>query len=447
MKALDYLDSRINLEKLVKGRRNRMSLGPMRAICAELGNPQKRFRSVHITGTVGKGSTAYYLSKLLESKGFRVGLYVSPHVQSVRERIQVNGKLISIADFDRAVAVVAKANSSSKASYFDLLTAAAFWHFAKKRVDWAVVEVGLGGRLDSTNVIPSSLAIITNVGSDHSDVLGRSLVSKAQEKSGIIRGRSLVLSGVSQPQARRVVEKECEKRRAKRFQFGSDFFPFAVQQHSAGIEFSVQVQDRVYGPFTLPGFAQYQAENFSFAWAGFVLLAKQNRWGLSKLPNPRPLQFPGRFEIVKQKSGATWILDGAHMPEAIEATLQSLRSMLLPAPRVFLFACSADKDYGVMLKLLSQWADRGIVTTANTPRAVEGSVLAKAAGVLVIQAKDASQAFEIARERFAEATLLVTGSFYLVGEIRSLLLKEPHEIGHRRSDSYRRVSHQGKPDR
>lgn len=409
LQAEAFLDSRVNLERIVSGRRGRMSLEPMERLLAALDRPDRAFRSVHVGGTVGKGSTARFLANLLGQRGERAGLYTSPHLQRMSERIVVQGEEIGESDFCEAMSAVAAcahgetdatAETMPRASYFDLLTAAAFVHFRRARVSWAVVEVGLGGRLDSTNAILPELCVITNVGSDHADVLGPRVEDRAREKAGIVKPGIPLVTDARDPRAFAVIERVCRERVA----------PF----HRLGDATPAQ-------PQFLP---EFQRRNLALARLAFDALAQRFGWPPSRdeeILAAAADRLPGRYE---EKKGTVpfLVLDGAHMPEAVEVLLDALADA--PRPRVVLFGAAADKDASGMLKLLARWADRGVMCAANSPRAISASDLAgigEAVGLPSQAAASARAAFAAASAQAKGGTLLVTGSLYLVGEVRDLL--------------------------
>lgn len=400
--AQAFLDSRIDLEKISSGRSGRMSLAPMLGLLDALGHPEKSFRSIHVGGTVGKGSTARFLAAMLEACGFRVGLYTSPHVERLTERVLVGGEEIDPRDFAAAIGQLAPHADACKASYFDLLTAAAFVHFRDAKIDWAVVEVGLGGRIDSTNAILPEIAIITNVGSDHADVLGKTVAERAQEKAGIVKREVPLVTDARDPEALAVIEQSCLAQAAPLFRLPT---------------LTPDV------PAHLPAF---QRRNFALAQLAFDTLARRQQWKpLSQQEQHRIAHtvLPARCE--RFPGNPIVILDGAHMPEAVEALLAALDDAA--SPRVALFGAAMDKDAKAMLKLLARWADRGVMCAASNPRAIATNELLRICreiGWPAHAAASPAQALEMAREQARDGTLLVTGSLYLAGEIRPLLRKE-----------------------
>lgn len=408
--AQRFLDGRANLERIASGRRARLDLGPTRALCEAVGNPERSFRSVHIAGTVGKGSTAHFLAALLRRLGFRTGLYVSPHLERVTERISVDGREIREEGFVEALRTLAPFADSCGATYFDLLTVAGFFHFRSAGADWAVVEVGIGGAHDSTNALSPDLCLITNVGSDHADVLGPSVAGRAREKAGIAKSGVPLVSGVEDPEALAAIAEVCASRGAPLHRLPPDFQP----------------------PFTLPDAPPYQVRNLALAAFALEVLAARRGW---KDPspafqgNPDEFRVPGRFEVFP--GNPTIVLDGAHVPEAVEALVEALkkgdRSVFRKGPKIAVFGAASDKDIPGMLKALAPWTDNVFMAAASSPRALPPEKLVAhglEAGLRAEGAASPSEALERAR-RFAEGgTVLVTGSLYLVGEVRTLLRRK-----------------------
>ena len=240
--ALAWLDGRINFERVVPtaAKGGGFSLGTMRRLLKTLGNPERQFRVVHVAGTKGKGSTVAMLAGVLGAAGHRVGRYLSPHVHAIEERISVGGEPIGGVEFVRAFATVMPAVDALDAAarragrrgptWFEVLTAVAFVHFARSGLDLAVIETGLGGRLDATNVSRPVLSIITSIGRDHMRLLGSTITAIATEKAGIIKRGCPVISGAAHPDAAAVIAAVAARRRATLLQVGRDFEPLCVAE-------------------------------------------------------------------------------------------------------------------------------------------------------------------------------------------------------------------------
>lgn len=385
------------------------NLDRMRRLLAAIGNPERAFLSLHIAGTKGKGSTAHLAEALLREAGFRTGLYTSPHLVDMRERIRLNGVPISEDAFTRTMAEMEPELRRLRPTYFETMTAAAFLHFANSKVETAVVEVGLGGRLDATNVILPAACAITTVDFDHMDKLGHTLEAIAGEKAGIIKPGVPVVSSPQAPAARRVLLGR-----------GKPFFPrFRVRSRRGFVlKFTVDVGE---GPMTcaLRALGEHQAANAATA------VALVERSGVRLTPEIvrrafRKVRLPGRVEVVGRRP---WlIVDAAHNPVSARALVSALESV--PRRRtVLVFGASADKDYGSMLRTLLPGADLAIFTRAANPRAAAPSDLRKHAGNRPsVAAGSVARALALARKAAGPAdAIVVTGSFYVAGEALGLI--------------------------
>ena len=382
------------------------NLDRMRRLLAALGNPERAFLSLHIAGTKGKGSTAHLAEALLREAGFRTGLYTSPHLVHLRERIRLDGDPISEEAFTRTMAEMEPQLRRLKPTYFETMTAAAFLHFANTGVEAAVIEVGLGGRLDATNVILPAACAITTIDYDHMDKLGHTLTAIAGEKAGIIKAGVPVVSSPQAPEARKVLLARSQP-----------VFPrFRVlSRRGFVLKFTVEGV----GACALPALGDHQAANAATALA----LVEQS--GVRITPEIarrafRKVRLPGRVEVVGRRP---WlIVDAAHNPVSARALASALASV--PRRRtVLVFGASADKDYGSMLRTLLPRADLAIFTRAANTRAAAPSDLRKAAGNRpAVVAGSVARALAMARKAAGpEDAIVVTGSFYVAGEALSVM--------------------------
>ena len=387
-----------------------------------LGHPERKFRAVHIAGTNGKGSTAAFLEHLLRSHGLKTGLYSSPHLVSVRERFLVNGRPITEEDFARLCARLKEALEGLSATYFELTTALAFSFFAEEGVEVAVVECGLGGRLDATNVLWPVLSVITTIGLDHQAYLGETLSQIAWEKAGIIkRGRPLVLGKVP-PEARRVIEARARALNAPTYVLGRDFFVVG-----AGEDLTYRGERELKG--LKPGLkGPFQAENLALALKAAELLAAELGFHLEEEKIKEALsrtRWPGRFEEFSWPKRV--ILDGAHNLDGIRALLKALEEEGV-GPVNLIFAASDEdhrKPYLKMLEALLPRARRVFICEPKGPR--RPVKLEEWQRELSASGLEGSFFFfrhpaEALREALkGEEPVLVTGSLYLVGNVRRLL--------------------------
>jgi len=382
------------------------TLDRMRRLLSALGNPERAFVSLHIAGTKGKGSTAHLAEALLRAAGHRTGLYTSPHLVDMRERIRIDGVPIGEGAFTRTMAEMEPELRRLRPTYFETMTAAAFLHFANTGVDTAVIEVGLGGRLDATNVILPVACAITTIDYDHMDKLGHTLEAIAGEKAGILKPGVPAISSPQPPAARRVLEargKPC----FPRFRVGS--------RRGFVLKFTV----KGFGACELPALGEHQAANAATA------LALVERSGVRLTPRIvrrafQKVRLPGRVEVVGRRP---WVIvDAAHNPVSARALASALKSV--PRRRtVLVFGASADKDYGSMLRTLLPGADLAIFTRAANTRAAAPSDLRKQAGNRPsVVAGRVARALAMARKAAGPRdAIVVTGSFYVAGEALGVL--------------------------
>jgi dihydrofolate synthase/folylpolyglutamate synthase len=390
------------------------NLERMRRLLAALGNPERAFLSLHIAGTKGKGSTAHMAEAILREAGYRTGLYTSPHLVDMRERIRLDGVPVSEADFTWAMAEMEPELRRLRPTYFETMTAAAFLLFARRKVDYAVVEVGLGGRLDATNVILPTACAITTIDYDHMDKLGHTLREIAGEKAGILKPGVPAVSSPQPPEARKVLLARALLRQS----FGGLFFPrFRVRSRGDVLKFTVETGMRRYG-LALPVLGEHQAANAATAVAlvercGARCSPELVRRALAKV------RLPGRVEVLGRRP---WlIVDAAHNPVSARALARALRDV--PRRRTILvFGASADKDYGGMLRTLLPGADLAIFTRAANPRAAApADLLRRARGRAAVTAGTVARALGMARKAAGPRdAIVVTGSFYVAGEALAL---------------------------
>lgn len=403
-----------------------------------LGNPQNNLKVIHVAGTSGKGSTSYLASIILRSLGFKVGLSISPHLIDIRERLQINNKLLSQYQFCRYLNLIIPAVEGMKKtelgqpSYFEILVALAFFIFWEEKVDFAVIEVGLGGLYDGTNIVTreNKLAVITKIGFDHRSVLGKTLEKITTQKAGIIMRENAVISIWQKSQVRRVIEQTAQKQRSELFYIkeNRNFKKINIDLKKTSFNFRFLKERQKNIELGLLGL--YQAENCSLALAAVIILSKKYRFRLDFYKIRKILRkayFPGRMQLVRAKN-KTIILDGAHNPQKIVALTNSLKSLYTEKKIVFLFACLDTKDYSKMIKYITRLAQRIIVTTfrldtfdmthiSKRPEKIV-SVLKKLNFLNYKIIKDPKEALNYALNRTLEQNIIVvTGSLYLISTI------------------------------
>ncbi len=418
-RSLDYL---YGLEKfgMIFG------LTKIEEILRAVGNPHRDLQAIHIGGTNGKGSTAAMIASILRKEGYRVGLYTSPHLVRFTERMKVNEKEIEKEEIVELTEWLRKrieeAGVAPPFTFFDFTTAMAFLYFKQKMVDLTVLEVGLGGRLDSTNVIDPVLSIITNIGKDHEDVLGKGIMRIASEKAGIIKeGRPLITSA-TQPRVLRLFSKICKEKKAPFFQVGKDFRYTLGEKESINYE---GLHRKLWGlSINLRG--PHQRVNATAAIGAMEILDDLG-YRISNdaiVEGLKEVEWPGRLEMIS--SSPRVLLDGAHNPEGALSLRDSLKKDFQYHRLILLIGIMKDKDIDSILHSLSPLADHIILSRPSTDRAASPELLRKALGRNRRKAEvieDFKKAIERGLSLAGEDDLLcITGSLYTVGEARSYFL-------------------------
>lgn len=437
--ALDWLESHTNLEgkSNVAGERSSrpspsmptagatddLSLAPMVELLGLLGDPHLAYRTIHITGTNGKGSTAQYAARLLAMTELSVGLYTSPNLERVNERIVWDGQWIEDEDLARILTLIRDVlpMMTLHASRFELLTAAAFVHFAEVGAEVAVVEVGLLGRFDATNVINADVAVITNIGKDHTDGEGNWQAKIAGEKAGIIKPESHVILGSAFGELRAIVDAEPS---AAVWELGTDVEVTANELGVGGRVVSIRTPFGEYDDIFLPVFGEHQGDNFATALAAVEAFFARSLDRELVESACATVELPGRFEVVGREP--TVILDGGHNPDGLATVKQTLDEAFARVGSWVLVVGFLDgKDPREMLEAIDAADfDAVIACTPNWSRAVPAEVVAKAAAAMDVDVEivaDPVEAFRRARAVSSDEDLvLVAGSMYIVGDIRTV---------------------------
>lgn len=382
-------------------------------LLARLGNPQEKFKIVHVAGTNGKGSVCTLTAGALSSAGYKTGLFVSPHLVSPAERIQIDGSPIAKSSFAHAVVDVFQ-EEEDELNFFEILTAAALVYFARKKVDYAVLETGLGGRKDPTNVCTPVLSIITAIGLDHMQYLGSSLAQIAREKAGIIKPGVPVISGTVNPTVREVIAKTAKAQNAPLtfVGLGEPFWESSVDFKTG--QTLLRAEDGSVWP--LHALGARQTLNACIVYQAAKTLALPVRAVKKAFENA---DLPGRFEVF-QNGKNTLVLDGAHNPQAVELLMDFWHKTPFSENAALLCGFMKDKDYKKMLALLRPYFKTVIVTVPPSPRGA-GEAEIRAAlpkNARIVFEPEWKKAFALAKTH--EKTLC-TGSFYLAGAVRGLL--------------------------
>jgi dihydrofolate synthase/folylpolyglutamate synthase len=402
----------------------RFGLDGIRRLLANVGDPQGAFPSVLVAGSNGKGSTAAIIASILKAAGHKTGLYTSPHLIDFKERIRVDGKCIGELQVESLMDAMGDAIEREKSSFFEATTAMAFKHFRDCQVDIAVLEVGLGGRLDATNVSHPAVSVITSLSKEHTDILGDDISKIAGEKAGILRPGGLAVLGFESGLAAEAMKKEVQAIGASMVQVGVDVVPRIVSVSREGTSFTLRWKgDWEWGPtlqLAMPG--RHHARNaaaaalaaMSLKNAGFPVTADHVVKGV------RRVRWPGRFQILGPDRNPC-VLDVAHNPGAAEALCRTFGEVYPGRAAVVVIGMSADKDHKTFLENISPITAELVIAEAPSARALPVGVMARLAedmgmrARVVPQVREAvSAARDIARERGAQ--VVVTGSFYVVGE-------------------------------
>lgn len=432
--AIDFLYSRLPMFHRVGAAAYKADLKNTIELCALLGNPENKFRSVHIAGTNGKGSTSHMLAAVLQSAGYKTGLYTSPHLRDFRERIRINGEMISQEEVILFIEKYRNDFERITPSFFEWMVALAFDFFAREKVDIAVIETGLGGRLDSTNVITPLLSVITNIGLDHTNLLGDTLQKIAYEKAGIIKNKIPVVIGETQKEIKSVFLDKAASTKSP-FVFSDELFT-AVQKKSGEkylwLDLSKQKKIEFENlQLDLPG--NYQLKNIVTVAAAFDELKKHFtisegslRKGLKNVKGITGLR--GRWEVLRNLPLV--ICDVAHNAEGISYVVAQIRNTKHNKLH-FVFGAVNDKPIDLILKLLPREAEY-YFCKADIPRALDSTLLtsqAKEAGLKGKNYSTVNEAVNAAiKNSLADDLVFIGGSTFVVAEaIERLTQPSPKE--------------------
>jgi len=410
------------------------NLERMRKLLKRVGDPQEKLRTVHIAGTKGKGSTATMLAEMLRACGHRVGLYTSPHIVDIRERITINGALIPrkvLADLIFKIERHVKAMADDKPTFFEIFTALAFTYFAKEKVDIAVVEAGLGGRLDSTNVLKPDVCGLTSISIDHTQQLGDTVAKIAEEKAGIFKRDIPIVSVPQVPEAKRVLKKAAKTTKSRLMFTGEDIdFSYRVEssrRDGCHARVCLTTPQSRFEHLPVPLLGEHQALNCGLALA---LLDQLKLQGLDvdderAIEALSAVEVPGRMELIHDNPRI--LVDGAHNAASIQALMRAIGQHIPYDSMIMVFGCAADKDVSGMMAQLATGADKVIFTAAK------GCARSASPGELAEQYEECCGRTSQTAERLDEAMAIaqsaatrediicIAGSFYLVGEAKKLM--------------------------
>jgi dihydrofolate synthase / folylpolyglutamate synthase len=404
----------------------KFGLDNIRKLMAALDNPQHSFASIHVGGTNGKGSTSAMIESVLRTAGIKTGLFTSPHLMNFTERIRINGEEISekeVIDLADQVRGAAAEIADFSPTFFEVVTAIALLHFRKTKTDYAVIEVGLGGRLDSTNIIVPEVSVITSIGLDHCELLGRTLKEIAGEKAGIIKDGVPIVTAEQPPEVMEVIARKTSEHESALFRYGSEFSADMISEEPMLFRYQ---GDRKYDGMKLPLLGEHQIINASMAIKTVEIIQGKYPWIKADIKKGiENVRWPGRIEMVRDYPPI--LIDGAHNPHAALALSKYLKNLLPTKYRRILLVMGimGDKDVdGVMGPLLPLAAEI-IFASPAYGRAASLSLLeshASSLGYTPRMASSVSAALKMAEDLFLPGDLIVvTGSFYTLGEAKEAL--------------------------
>ncbi len=428
--SITYIESLTNYETSPASRydASNFDMRRMGLLLAALGSPQAGRKTVHIAGTKGKGSTAAMAAAILKAAGHCTGLFTSPHLYSWQERIKVNGRCIAQKDFARLVNMVRphveEINSSARfgcLTTFEVLTAIAFLHFREKGAAFQVMETGMGGRLDATNVVKPDVCILTSISLDHTQVLGHTLAEIAGEKAGIIKPGCTVVNAPQATAAGSVIQAKCKAQDAALIQAGKDVNWTPISKNLAFQTFQVDGLLRKYR-IRLPLLGDFQMENASLAVAAIEILQQQGAHITCEdtLQGLGHVKWPARMQIIGLSPPV--IIDGAHNAYSVRRLVESIRKYFTYSRAFVIFGSSGDKDISGMGSALEGFADHVILTSSNHARAAPADYLKKLlknSKLNISHEPDAAKSLSAALAMAGKKDIiLATGSLFLAAEIQ-----------------------------
>ncbi|MBZ0137917.1 MAG: bifunctional folylpolyglutamate synthase/dihydrofolate synthase [Planctomycetes bacterium] len=428
-----FLSRHTDFERQQGGRtRDIFDLERMNEVLNRLARPELAYATAHVAGTKGKGSVSRFLASALQSQGLKVGLFTSPHLERLTQRIEINGNEITERGLVQAFQTVVEAlereqGGAPDVTFFELLTLSSMVAFAQAEIDVAVFEVGLGGRLDSTNVISPLVSVITEIGLDHTKQLGDTIEEIAREKAGIIKPGVPVVCGANNTEAQKIITLTARDEEAPVLIFGRDFSVRDLQRNGRGLQFTADVRGYKYEKVQLHHPARFMAENATHALCALEIMASEPDFFPDGIDRDRAMdaiartELPGRFEIFEGRPLV--VIDSAHNEVSIRAAAAVARSVIGAGKVVCVTGIARDKDIESCMRHLAERADGAIFTTYYNPRETKPDDLLrlyeKFGGKAGSVEDHPEAALEVAIEQAGEDGLvLVTGSVYLAGLLR-----------------------------
>ncbi len=431
MSYADSIEYLYNLQKYgIK-----LGLDNIRTLMSLFNNPQKDFLSVHVAGTNGKGSTSAMIASMLQASGLKVGLFTSPHLVSFTERVRINNEKISEQDVVGLTDEIRKAISKTddfSPTFFEVVTTIGFLYFKRNNIDIAIIETGMGGRLDATNVIKPEVSVITNISYDHKEFLGNALKEIAGEKAGIIKEGIPVVTSRQDKSAMQVLRKKADEQGSEIFEYGKDFSAVLKEEDINGCVFDYQGEAKI-NNLWMPLIGRHQMFNAASALKAVEILSKRlpDMSGLSPdvmRTGLETVKWPGRLEFVSYNPPI--LIDGAHNPDASAVLADSLKRLFLKKYNrmILILGVMADKDIEGILSPLLPLASQIICTVPNYSRAESPQRLADRAVSMgyknIHTAPAVMKAIELAKSKIKDAKsdlILITGSLYTIGEVKEIL--------------------------
>lgn len=420
---MDYNDAIKYIESLERFG-SRPGLDRIKTLTERLGNPQEHLKFIHIAGTNGKGSTSAFISSILSCAGYRTGLYTSPHLERYNERIRINGQDITDEELSEYVGRIKDVIDAmireglEHPTVFETITALAFLYFYEKKCDVVVLEVGLGGRLDATNIVSNPLvSVITKISHDHTEILGNTLAEIAYEKAGIIKQNGVVVTYPQEESALRVIESVCRQRHAVLYRADSEMFE--KSELKPGL---LCLSHPRYGDIKTSIVGVHQVYNAAVALKTAEILKDS---GLSItdadiVEGFREASWPGRFELLSKNPD--FYIDGAHNPDGILSFVETFKKIYPGRKATIIFGVMKDKDYGTMLSELSEIAKRFIAVTPNSSRAIDTETLVKIMSKYCKNVEFSDTIEEATAKAISTAApddiIAALGSLYYIGYVR-----------------------------
>ncbi|MFD0827383.1 bifunctional folylpolyglutamate synthase/dihydrofolate synthase [Neobacillus sp. M.A.Huq-85] len=424
--ALDWIHARLRLGI-------KPGLKRMEWMMDKLGHPENKLKAIHIGGTNGKGSTVTFLRSMLQEQGYKVGTFTSPYIEQFNERISINGKpigddeLLQLANVIRPLADELEETELGGPTEFEVITAMSFYYFAEiNPVDIALYEVGLGGRFDSTNIILPIASIITNIGLDHTNILGDTYEEIAFEKAGIIKNQTPIFTAVQHPGALKVIEEQAKKKDAPIYRLAQEIGISGHESTSKGEIFSIKNAFDSLEAIEISMIGRHQTENASLAITTAQYLNQKGLISITELSISEGLKkayWPGRFEILSESPLV--IIDGAHNDEGIATLVTELKNRYSNRNIHIVFAALKDKKFDKMIEQLDQVADQISFVSFDYPRAATAQALYEKSNSQNKEIVENWQEYlnEAIQAMPFDGLLVVTGSLYFISEAKILLCK------------------------